>query len=140
MNGFVKVRMLMFLLLQVSALIFIADFTTLAQDINKIPRVMIPRSADSCYIIHGRLSIYDVQPVFRIWIVGTNHLLWIQYNEQTKTDDMPDTLRKMISTDVDLYGDFTVCPSENFRNGFMQPVRLITASNLQTKPNSGKRR
>jgi len=43
---------------------------------RKIP-CKTPENASLCYWTHGRLSVYNGSPSFRIWQVGTRHMLGV---------------------------------------------------------------
>lgn len=114
--------------------LFILLQTTSSQKIQSPRRVLIPRSADSCYVIYGRLSPYADNVVYGIWIIGTNHILNVTNFNTDDTPSLPDTLLHLDLQELILYGDFIVCPNENYQVGHMQPVKLIGASNLRLKP------
>jgi hypothetical protein len=89
---------------------------------------------DSCFIVHGRLSVCNGNPTFRIWIIGTNHVLGI-YDHGEENPEMPDTLQNIFKDDLQIrvYGDYTVVPLAKYRKGEMQLVRVISFSNLLIK-------
>src|SRR5438045_754398 len=43
---------------------------------RKIP-CKTPENAPQCYWMHGRLSVYNGNPTFRIWQIGTHHILGV---------------------------------------------------------------
>ena len=80
--------------------------------------------------VHGRLSIYNGNPTFRLWIVGTNRILGISGGD-LEPAEMPKQLEKLFtSTNVTIYGDFTVSPITTYQDGVLQFVRIEKAKNL----------
>ncbi len=87
-----------------------------------------------CFTVHGRLSIYNGTPSYRIWIVGTKRLLGVA--ERDEVPDMPDNLLRMVRIDADVYGDFSVCPVTKYKLGEMQIVSIKSESNVLVKKRS----
>jgi hypothetical protein len=88
------------------------------------------KNMDAPFEIHGRLSIYNGNPTFRIWIIGTDRILGI-HGGDLKPADMPEKLKKLFTdTGIIVYGDFTVEPLTEYRPGVMQFVRIKSAKNL----------
>lgn len=78
----------------------------------------------------GRLSIYNGNPTFRIWIIGTNRMLGIRGGD-AEPADMPRTLEAVFtSTDIVIFGTFKVTPITKYKEGHMQIVRIDSAENL----------
>jgi hypothetical protein len=82
--------------------------------------------AQSCLTIHGRARFYSGDGQLRIWHVGTHHEFAI-YDEKSsnmllgflcpKEGDCP-------TNSPSLFADFTVCPTEKFRQGAAQPATV----------------
>jgi hypothetical protein len=88
------------------------------------------KNRDIPFEIHGRLSIYNGNPTFRIWIIGTNRILGIPGGD-LKPADMPEELEKLFTdTGIIVYGDFIVKPLTEYKPGVMQFVRIESAKNL----------
>jgi hypothetical protein len=94
-------------------------------------------NAKSCYWTHGRLSIYNGNPTFRLWKIGTRHLLGIYsgpgfgpfdagLNEEDDLE-LPANLKKYDFTKVSVFGDFEVCPLAPEKEGHMQPACIESA-------------
>ncbi len=78
----------------------------------------------------GRLSIYNGNPTFRIWIIGTNRMLGIRGGD-AEPADMPRTLEALFtSIDIVIFGTFKVIPITKYEEGHMQIVRIDSAENL----------
>src|SRR5579862_8455493 len=76
-------------------------------------------NAKTCYWIHGRLSIYNGNPTFRLWKIGTHRLLGIYsgpgagpFDDGADEEDveLPSNLMKYDFTKVSVFGDYEVCP------------------------------
>ncbi len=85
---------------------------------------------DAPFEVHGRLSIYNGNPMYRLWIIGTARILGIGGGDLVPAD-MPQTLEKIFTdSDIVVYGDFTVTPLTEYKFGVMQYVRIESAKNL----------
>lgn len=84
-------------------------------------------SVGKAFTVHGRLSAWNGAPTHRIWIVGTKRMLGVHAGTP-----MPDNLKPFTqSFDVQVIGDFVVCPVTTSRPGVMQMVGIVSASHLQ---------
>ena len=95
-------------------------------------------NAKTCYWIHGRLSIYNGNPTFRLWKIGTHRLLGIYsgpgagpFNDGADEEDveLPSNLMKYDFTKVSVFGDYEVCPFVPEKEGRMQPACIESAKN-----------
>lgn len=85
---------------------------------------------NSQFEFHGRLSVYNGNPMFRIWIIGTKRLLGVRGGDQEEAD-MPKELEQLFTKPfVQIYGDFTVTPIDTYKKGTMQTVRIDAVKNL----------
>jgi hypothetical protein len=87
---------------------------------------------DSVFTVHGRLMICNGTPSFRIWIIGTTHILGIDQVDDSHPR-MPDTLKNIISFGKRIYGDYTVKSISKYKQGAMQYVQVISCSHLVIK-------
>jgi len=82
------------------------------------------------FTVHGRLSVYNGSANLRIWIVGSNRMLYI--------DAESPALEKINSIfgdgegwfTRDIFGDFTVEPLAKDIKGHMRPVRVLGVKNV----------
>jgi hypothetical protein len=84
---------------------------------------MIPdelSGAEPCQEIHGRAISYSGDAFLEIWHVGTHHTFFVV--DQKSTELIESYLHYPESDDQALFADFTVCPTENYKKGFSQPV------------------
>ena len=87
---------------------------------------------DSSFTVHGRLMLCNGNPTFRIWVVGTNHILGV-HQTSDEIPSMPDTLKILAGWDKYVYGIFVVKSLSKYRKGEMQFVQVISYSNLLLK-------
>ena len=88
------------------------------------------QNTDSPFLFHGRISICNGTPPYRIWIIGTHRILGVSGGdlEQAK---MPQSLQAIVTNFViDVYADFGVTPLTKYEQGAMQIVQVNTVSNL----------
>lgn len=113
----------------------------LPQDASKrrIPR-KTPQNASECYWTRGRIALYNGNPSFRMWKIGTKRLLGIFSGPSVSHDrlspdqehpEFPANVDKIWSSRLgDLYGDFEVCPLAPEHPRAMRPVYVESARNL----------
>ena len=85
--------------------------------------LLIPQElsgAEPCQEIHGRAISYSGDAFLEIWHVGTHHTVFVV--DQKSTELIEGYLRYPKSDNQALFADFTVCPTENYKKGFSQPV------------------
>ena len=98
-------------------------------------------NAPSCYWAHGRLQEYEGTPAYRLWKIGTHHLLGIysgpsvwrgnRLSADNEDPEFPSNARRLIQSGVvQIFGEFEVCPLEPERPGFMQAACIESAKNL----------
>ena len=121
---------------------------------RKIP-CKTPENASLCYWTHGRLSVYNGNPTYRIWKVGTRRILGVfngpaHFPPKTDADnenpEFPPELDRAYELDnrrhktvtgymwtvtPDTFADFEVCPLEPERKGEMQAVCIESACRIQ---------
>jgi hypothetical protein len=118
-----------------------------------------PAIAASCYQTHGRLAVYNGgAPNFRLWQIGTGHLLGIfndeddkrcvrglstckhnQSDQEFESLHLPADLQRAYGDsnpfDITIYADFEVCPLERHIPGHMQAACIESATHLVVKKN-----
>ena len=96
-----------------------------------------------CFTMRGRLSIYNGAPALRLWRVGTRRMLGISEQRFAVAGyrNVPVEIENQVNQDVDLFGDFLVCPFTESHPGEMQLVCIESGKNLVVrKHNPDKRR
>jgi hypothetical protein len=98
-----------------------------------------PQNAGSCYWAHGRLSLYDGTPSYRLWKTGTRRILGIYSGPEAERRDPLDNEHPEFPTNLDrafktpysqIFADFEICPLESERPGEMQAACIESAKNL----------
>ena len=88
---------------------------------------VMAQGADGCFTVHGRLALYNGTPSFRIWQIGTGHILAVPDGPPSHEDDnLPENVRRLVWQTA-VFGDFRVCPLTPARVGRMQMVRVESA-------------
>ncbi|MBZ5697121.1 MAG: hypothetical protein LAN18_01090 [Acidobacteriia bacterium] len=95
--------------------------------------------AAKCYWTHGRLSVYNGTPSWRLWKIGTHHILGIHSGSGAERIDpldnehpeFPANLERAFKTPYDwIFAAFEVCPLEPEKAGVMQRVCIESAKNI----------
>ncbi len=84
-------------------------------------------AAEPCREIHGRAIEYSGDGLLAIWHIGTHHTFFVVDVKSTEL------VEKFIPYEYDpkdrqkeLFADFTICPTEKFKQGASQPT-LVTS-------------
>lgn len=88
-----------------------------------------------CFWVHGRLFAANGAPTFRIHRIGSKRILGVKASEDADAaiDDLPQPVRALVSPDafqVDVDGDYRVCPFTGDHPGRMRLVRIDQALHL----------
>lgn len=86
-----------------------------------------PDIIGACFMVHGRLSIWNGAPSLRIWRTGTKRILGVQ------NEILPERVANRMDFGVEATGDFEVCPFTRERPGEMQMVCVESAENVTYK-------
>jgi hypothetical protein len=97
----------------------------------------IPATAtEPCQTFHGRAHFYGGDGQLRVWHSGTHH----EFEPDETTDvkvmtwleaGVPDAEKHnyaIPASDVMLFGDFTVCPIEPLRKGWVQRAKVLSVT------------
>ena len=87
-------------------------------------------AVEPCRTIRGRMTIYTADGQVRIWHSGTHHEF------DPIGPDVEDPYETAIGNDgyYELFANFTVCPTEPFHQGAVQPVIVRSISNARVAP------
>jgi len=92
--------------------------------------------SEPCKVLHGRARFYSGDGQLRIWEIGTHH----EYRpDEASFNTVIDWLEAGVleserknyvspASVVDLYADFSVCPTEPFKKGSVQQAKITSAS------------
>jgi hypothetical protein len=101
-----------------------------------------PAIAGSCYWIRGRLREGNGNPSYRLWKIGTHHILGIysgpsvdRWSLDSEAPEFPPNVQRVYNVKqyVSVYGDFEVCPLEEEKPGEMQAACIENAKNVVVK-------
>jgi len=120
---------------------------------RKIP-CKTPENPSLCYWTHGRLSVYNGSPSFRIWQIGTRHILGVfngpshypaRTNDDIENPELPSELYRAYEADnrrlkretgimwaipPPAFADFEACPLRPEIKGWMQAVCIESTKNI----------
>jgi len=109
---------------------------------RKIP-CKTQENAAACYWAHGRLSVYNGTPSFRLWKIGTHRILGIYSGPDGEKRDLLDNEHPELPAKVEralkpfqnvVFADFEICPLEPAVAGAMQAACIESAKNIVTDP------
>lgn len=94
-----------------------------------------PQLVGKCFTVHGRLSVYNGAPAMRIWKVGTKRMLGISEQRFAAEGyrNVPEAIQNQLNQDVEIFGDFLVCPFTRPKAGEMQMVCVEDGKNLKVQ-------
>lgn len=94
-----------------------------------------PKLVDKCFMVHGRLSVYNGAPALRIAKIGTKRILGVSEQRFALPgySNVPEEVRSQIDQDKDLFGDYLVCPFTKSKANEMQMVCIDKVRNLVVK-------
>jgi len=91
-----------------------------------------PRLEGPCFQVHGRLSLFNGTPEYRLWRVGTSRVLGVSSSKEVPGySRIPESVASSVSWEQDVLADFTVCPFTKDEPGKMQLVCVETARNVR---------
>jgi hypothetical protein len=90
-----------------------------------------PEVVGPCFFVHARLSVANGNPDIRLWPVGSKRILGV-WPINGNPEEAPGKLQKLLNPDpdVDIFGDYQVCPLTAAKPGWMQMVCISHAANL----------
>jgi hypothetical protein len=97
-----------------------------------------------CFMVHGRLSVYNGTPSVRLWRLGSKRLLGV-FDPKDPSGELgeaaiPATVKAKLDWDKFVFGDFLVCPLTRSQPGRMQTICIESAKNLVVRQrNEGER-
>ena len=94
-----------------------------------------PHLIGKCFTVRGRLSVYNGAPALRIWKVGTKRMLGVSEQRFAVPGyrNVPETIQNQLNQDVDIFGDFLVCPFTTPKAGEMQLVCIEEGKKLNVQ-------
>jgi hypothetical protein len=106
---------------------------------RKIP-CQTAENAASCYWTRGRLNLYNGNPSYRIWKVGTKRILGVysgpsrfppKTSQDSENPEWPANIDKVFDPSENwIFADFEICPLDAERKGEMQDVCIEAAKHI----------
>lgn len=94
----------------------------------------------SCFVVRGRLSLYNGAPTVRLWRAGTRRMLGVSGSySQAGYSSIPADVERLLGWENEVWGSFLVCPFTRRRPREMQMVCIEGGRNLvvRARPGSG---
>ena len=92
--------------------------------------------AEACREIHGRAILYSGDAFLEIWHVGTHHTFFVVDEESSEL--IFRYLHYPKSDNQALFADFTICPTERYKQGASQPAAVKRIRNAHVVARHGK--
>lgn len=90
-----------------------------------------PSLVGKCFIVRGRLSLFNGAPTIRLWRAGTRRMLGVSGSySQPGYSSIPEALEKQLDWETELWGDFLVCPFTPRRAKEMQMICIEEGKNI----------
>jgi hypothetical protein len=90
--------------------------------------------AGACFTIHGRLRLYQGNPLVRIWPIGSHRLLGVTtVSDDPENPNLPSPLNSGLDFETAYVADYTVCPLGPERPGEMRYVCVESIAHLEKR-------
>jgi hypothetical protein len=92
-----------------------------------------PKLVGACFTVHGRLRAWNGTPTFRIHPAGTKRVIGVEAPGGDPENSLPPALEALVMPDafqVDVDGDFLLCPFTADRPGHMRIACIADSSGL----------
>ena len=90
-----------------------------------------PSLVGKCFMVRGRLSLYNGAPTIRLWRAGTKRMLGISGSySQAGYSSIPEELERQLNWETEVWGDFLVCPFTRQRAKEMQMICIEAGKNI----------
>jgi hypothetical protein len=93
--------------------------------------------AGPCFVVHGRLSVYNGSGNYRIWPVGSHRLLGVVNASGTYSEGdgtvLPENVRAALDKNgawSKVFADYRVCPLTRSQPDHMQHVCVVRATKI----------
>lgn len=93
-----------------------------------------PSLVGKCFVVRGRLSLYNGAPTIRLWRAGTRRMLGVSSSyAQDGYSSIPEELEKKLGWETEVWGDFLVCPFTPRRPKEMQMICIESGKNISVR-------
>lgn len=90
-----------------------------------------PSLVGKCFMVRGRLSLYNGAPTVRLWRAGTKRVLGVSASyARDGYSSIPEELERRLDWETELWGDFLVCPFTRRRAKEMQMICVEEGKNV----------
>jgi hypothetical protein len=87
-----------------------------------------------CFTVHGRLRLYQGNPLVRIWPIGSHRLLGVAtVSHDPENPKLPFPLNQGLDFETAYIGDYTVCPFGPDVPGEMRYVCVESIAHLEKR-------
>ena len=122
-----------------AVLILIFAHAALAQSASEDQRAKPCREQPAligrCFVVRGRLSLYNGAPTIRLWRAGTKRMLGVSGSyAQAGYRSVPAEVEKQLSWETELWGEYLVCPFTLQRPGEMQMICIEAGKKIVVTP------
>jgi hypothetical protein len=94
-----------------------------------------PALVGRCFVVRGRLSLYNGAPTIRLWRAGTRRVLGVSGSyARAGYASVPAEVEGRLSWETELWGEYMVCPFTRRRPGEMQMICIEGAKNVVARP------
>lgn len=90
-----------------------------------------PSLIGECFFVKGRLSLYNGNPTFRLWRIGTTRILGVSDSySQEGYSNIPEEIKSQLNWENEMWGNFLVCPFTHRKPKVMQFICIESGKNL----------
>ncbi len=90
-----------------------------------------PSLVGKCFVVRGRLSLYNGAPTIRLWRTGTKRMLGVSASySRPGYSSIPEEIEKKLDWENEVWGDFLVCPFTLPRPKEMQLMCIEEGKNI----------
>ena len=93
-----------------------------------------PALVGKCFVVYGRLALYNGAPTIRLWRAGTRRVLGVSGSyARDGYSSIPEELEQQLSWETELWGEYLVCPYTRRRAGEMQLVCIESGKRVTAR-------
>jgi hypothetical protein len=93
-----------------------------------------PDVVGKCFVVYGRLSVYNGTPSIRLWPSGSKRLLGVldpnDISNAPGPTVLPGDIKGKLDWNKDMFGDFLVCPLSRKQAASMQTICIESGKRL----------
>ena len=112
------------LLISSIAVVVLIASLSMAEDTTSKCKGTTIKVVGKCFMLHGRLGMYNGGHTFWIWRPETKHKYWVE-------GELPGEIEGGLDWDHFYWGDFEACPTTQFKKGFAQGICVKRVEKLK---------